>query len=93
MQEIKIPEFMQSSNKHNIPIMAVAEKNNNQLNKANLDILAERVRNFTYEEKVAIATALDSEIMEKELAHRRAMDENDIRAIQKIAFRQRTYNF
>lgn len=93
MQEIKIPEFMKSSSTPTIPITIVEEKNKKQLSKANLEILTLRAKNFTYEEKVAIAAALDSDIMESELRHRRAMDENDIRAIQKIASRERTYNF
>ena len=69
-----------------IPITAVkgSKKKQTNLEKANLEILRERTRAYSHDEQSAVASALKSEVMEKELERRRIAKDNYLLEMQNI---------
>lgn len=58
---------------------------------ANVRETARLASNYSIEEQIAVATVLDTEVMENELRSRRRENETDLSAIRKIANRPRVY--
>ena len=58
------------------------------LKRANIEETARLASNYTIEEQIAVATVLDTEVMENELRSRRREDTADLEAVRIIANRR-----